>query len=79
MNASMGARSTDNQTRLHDETCRFAEPDLAYRAIIDAHRGIADEDSARFNARLVLILANQIGDLDILKAALALAAQPTGR
>ena len=52
---------------------RFPDPDLAYRALIDAHRGLSDEDSARLNTRLVLILANHIGDIGILKEALALA------
>jgi hypothetical protein len=52
---------------------RFADPDLAYRLLIDAHRGLADEDSAALNSRLILILANQIGSLEILRAAIALA------
>jgi hypothetical protein len=52
---------------------RFPDPDLAYRTLIEAHRGLSDEESARLNTRLVLILANQIGDLDVLKAAVALA------
>jgi hypothetical protein len=52
---------------------RFPDPDLAYRTLIEAHRGLSDEESARLNSRLVLILANQIGDLDVLKAAVALA------
>jgi Protein of unknown function (DUF2783) len=52
---------------------RFAEPDMAYRALIEAHRGLSDEESATLNTRLVLILANQIGDLDLLREAIALA------
>ena len=52
---------------------RFPDPDLAYRTLIEAHRGLSDEDSALLNTRLALILANQIGDLDVLKAAVALA------
>ncbi len=51
----------------------FVNPDAAYEALVDAHRGLPDADSAALNARLVLILANHIGDLDVLKAALALA------
>jgi hypothetical protein len=42
-------------------------------AIIEAHRGLADEQSAALNAALVLILANQIGDQEVLADALALA------
>jgi len=52
---------------------RFADPDLAYRTLIEAHRGLSEEASAALNTRLVLILANQIGDLDVLRQAIALA------
>lgn len=45
-------------------------PDDFYAALIAAHDGLSEEDSAAFNARLILILANQIGDLDTLEAAL---------
>lgn len=47
--------------------------DAFYEALIRAHQGLADEDSAALNARLVLILANQIGSLPVLSEALALA------
>ena len=56
-----------------DTDSRFPDPDLAYRTLIEAHRGLSNEESARLNTRLVLILANQIGDLDVLKSAVALA------
>jgi Protein of unknown function (DUF2783) len=52
---------------------RFTDPDLAYRLLIDAHRGLSDEASAAFNSRLILILANQIGSLEVLQAAVDLA------
>ena len=51
---------------------RLADPDSAYRALIDAHRGLPDEESAALNTRLVLILANHIGDMDVLKEAIDL-------
>ena len=54
---------------------RFPDPDRAYRALIDAHRGLSDEDSAALNSRLVLILANHIGDQAVLQEAIALAKQ----
>ncbi len=54
-------------------TNRFTDPDLAYRLLIDAHRGLTDEASAALNSRLILILANQIGSLEILRAAIDLA------
>ena len=51
----------------------FAKPDDAFRAIVEAHRGLSDEQSADLDAALVLILANHIGDLDVLREAIALA------
>jgi predicted LPLAT superfamily acyltransferase len=52
---------------------RFANADAAYTAIIDAHRGLDEAESGRLNTRLVLILANHIGDAEVLRDALALA------
>ncbi len=54
---------------------RFPDPDRAYRALIEAHRGLSDEESAALNSRLVLILANHIGDQAVLQQALTLAKQ----
>jgi hypothetical protein len=51
----------------------FARPDDAFRAIVEAHRGLTDEQSADFDTALVLILANHIGDIDVLREALVLA------
>ncbi len=45
-------------------------PDDFYEKLIKAHDGLSDEESMRFNARLVLLLANHIGDQDILDQAL---------
>ena len=42
-----------------------------YEALIRAHQGLSGAESHALNARLVLILANQIGDLEILQEALA--------
>lgn len=54
---------------------RFLDPDRAYRALIEAHRGLSDEESAVLNSSLVLILANHIGDHAVLQEALVLARQ----
>jgi len=51
----------------------FAKPDDAFRAVVEAHRGLSDEQSADLDAALVLILANHIGDLDVLREAIVLA------
>ncbi len=55
-----------------DTNARFADPDAAFRMIIEAYRGLSDDACADLNARLVLILANQVGDLDVLREAIAL-------
>jgi hypothetical protein len=52
---------------------RFPDPDAAFIALIEARRGLSAEESADLDTRLVLILANHIGDLDVLKDAIALA------
>jgi hypothetical protein len=51
----------------------FAEPDDAFRAVVEAHRGLSEEQSADLDAALVLILANHIGDIAVLREAIALA------
>ncbi len=48
-------------------------PDDFYQARIEAHAGLTEEQSAALNARLILLLANQVGDLETLKAAIAAA------
>jgi len=40
----------------------LARPDDVYNLIVDAHRGLTREQSEALNARLVLILANHVGD-----------------
>ena len=47
--------------------------DHFYERLIDTHRGLSDEQSRLLNARLILLLANHIGDLDVLEQALAAA------
>ena len=48
-------------------------PDDAFRLVVEAHHGLDDEASAALDAALVLILANHIGDLGVLREAVALA------
>jgi hypothetical protein len=47
-----------------------AAPDDFYQALIDLHRDLSDEQSELVNARLILLLANHIGDLDVLREAM---------
>jgi Protein of unknown function (DUF2783) len=51
----------------------FNRPDDAFRAVVEAHRGLSEAQSADLDAALVLILANHIGDLTVLREAIALA------
>jgi hypothetical protein len=48
----------------------IASPDEFYQALLDAHRGLTTEAGQGLNARLILLLANHIGDLDVLRDAL---------
>ena len=47
-----------------------ADGDAFYNALMDAHEGLSTDESHALNARLVLIMANEIGDLDKLKTLL---------
>ena len=48
----------------------FTSADDFYEALIDAHRGLTFEQSHLMNAKLVLLLANHIGELYVLKDAM---------
>ena len=48
----------------------FSPGDDFYEALIEAHHGLSDEQSEALNARLILLLANHIGDLRVLREAL---------
>jgi flagellar hook-basal body complex protein FliE len=48
----------------------LARPDDFYEALIDMHRDLNDAQSQAANAQLILLLANHIGDHDVLLAAM---------
>jgi Protein of unknown function (DUF2783) len=52
---------------------RFPDPDAAFRLIVEAHRGLSEEESKALNAKLVLLLANHIGEIVVVQEALELA------
>lgn len=54
-------------------------PDDFYADLLAAHEGLGKAQSDALNARLVLILANQIGDREVLRQALAAAAETNPR
>jgi Protein of unknown function (DUF2783) len=43
-------------------------PDDFYAALIEAHEGLSEQESFELNARIVFLLANQIGDAETLLA-----------
>ena len=51
----------------------IARPDEFYEALIAIHRDLTVEESAKVNAKLVLLLANHIGDMEVLTQALSAA------
>ncbi len=55
----------------------FTPGDDFYEALIETHRDLSDEESAMVNAKLVLLLANHIGDISVLREAMQLAKAPT--
>ena len=56
----------------------FSPGDDFYEKLVAVHHGLSDDDSRLLNARLVLLLANHIGDLRILGQALAAARKGLG-
>jgi len=48
----------------------IAAPDEFYEELIELHRGLSDEQSALVNAKLILLLANHIGDAAVLREAM---------
>ena len=51
----------------------FTPGDDFYEALIDTHRDLNDEESAMVNAKLVLLLANHVGDITVLREAMQIA------
>jgi len=49
----------------------IVSPDDLYEALIETHRGLSAEQSALVNAKLILLLANHVGDLAVLREAMA--------
>lgn len=50
--------------------------DDIYALLLSAHDGVSPEQSTALNARLILILANHIGDADVIRQALHVAQTP---
>lgn len=54
-------------------TPNLRDPDAAYALLLAAHKGLSEAETQALNARLVLVLMNHVGDLEVLKQALDLA------
>lgn len=57
-----------------DTTPRLANPDAFYQRLVELHQDRSEEQSRLINASLILILANHIGDAEVLDEAMRIAA-----
>jgi hypothetical protein len=48
-------------------TLHLQDADAFYEHLLDAHQGLSPEESQLLNARLILLLANQVGDAKVLE------------
>jgi predicted LPLAT superfamily acyltransferase len=62
------------QANFHDSGSNirgdFEPGDAFYEALMDAHQGLNESQSHLLNARLILVMANHIGNLEVLKQAI---------
>lgn len=54
------------------------DADGFYEELLDAHQGLTEQQSALLNARLILLLANQVGDARVLRECVEAARQFPG-
>jgi hypothetical protein len=55
----------------------FSPGDDFYQLLINTHRDLTEQQSTLLNAKLIVILANHIGDISVLREAMQLARQTT--
>lgn len=53
----------------------LASPDDFYATLLDLHRDLTAEQSRQVNAKLILLLANHIGDFEVLREAMVIAGE----
>ena len=56
-----------------DTAPNLVDADAFYQRLIDLHAGRSEEQSRLINASLILLLANHIGDMDVLDEAMRIA------
>jgi Protein of unknown function (DUF2783) len=61
------------------ETGPAPDPDALYQLLVEAHRDLTHEQSLQVNSRLILLLANHIGDPAVIAAAVAAARRGVSR
>ena len=59
-------------------TLNLQDADTFYEQLLDAHAGLSREQSELLNARLILLLANQVGDAKVLRECIAAAQKTPG-
>ena len=55
----------------------LSDPDDIYEALINLHDGLSEEQSRKVNAKLILLLANHIGDQRVIREAIEIARRTT--
>ena len=60
-----------------DTSPRLDDPDALFEALVEAHRDLDPEASRRLDARLILLLANHIGSVAVVREAIAAAKEVT--
>ena len=61
----------DSEMSTQNPANGLSDPSAFYAALVAAHEGLSENDSAALNARLVLLLANHIGDQMVLQSLIA--------
>jgi hypothetical protein len=61
------ARRSAPKGNTHENRLNLYDADGFYEQLLDAHEGLSPEQSQLLNARLILLLANQVGDAKVLK------------
>lgn len=64
--------------KLRTDPALGAAADDLYAALLEAHEGLSEDESARLNARLVLILMNHTGDREVVEEAIRVARRGLG-
>ena len=58
-----------------DTASRLADPDAVFAALMQAYRHLDDAQARAFDARLILLLVNHVGDEAVLRQAIAIAGE----